>query len=75
MAASGAVWSSPSSVPHQRPAPGELAGVMPPITTCTVRMVSAEWRRKSNVIAEIALRNSGFSDAEELGKVLVGARK
>jgi hypothetical protein len=49
----------------------ELAGVMTPITTYMAQKVGLELRRKSNVIAENAVRSSGF-DAQELGEALVG---
>src|SRR6266567_3053164 len=41
------------------------AAAMTPLTTRMVELAAAEWRRKSSVVADSALRTSGVGDPED----------
>ena len=49
-----------------------VAAVATPLTRRMVQLVAAEWRRKSDVIADTALRASGLGDPEDFCSALVG---
>jgi hypothetical protein len=50
-----------------------VAAAITPLTTRMVQRINAEWRRKSDVIADTAVRASGLGDPAEFCEALTGS--